>query len=230
MDAVNGEEPPDPDDALRAAQEALLKTEKMAVLVNDPIADSLRALRIFLTAFGATATLHRMTTKRDYHAVRDVQSRLDKSMTLAVEAARADVSKAHAEMAQSLIGSIGARASAELSAMSRILWWRTVILASAVPVIALLIGGGAGYWRGYQVGHYDAATAIRSATPIANAVLANGGPAALHDWNQLMMDNPIVAVMDKCHGKNLAKQDGRTACHMWLWTTPYVPPVAHAKG
>jgi hypothetical protein len=176
-----------------------------------------------------TAATQTPTTKRDFYAVRDVQSRLDKSMTLAVEAARTDVSKAHAEMAHSLIGSIGARASAELSAMSRRLWFRNVILASAVPVLALLIGGGIGYWQGYQAGHHATATIIRSAAPIARAVVASGGPVALHDWNNLMTDNPIVAVMNKCHGNNLGKQDGRTACHMWLWITPPVPPSPHGS-
>ncbi|MEE3504574.1 hypothetical protein [Acidiphilium acidophilum] len=229
MDALNGEELPDPDEALRAAQDALLQTEKMAALVNDPITQPLRAIRMFLTAFGATANLHRMTTKRDFHAVHQIQSRLDKSITLAVDAARADVAKAHAEMAQSLIGSISARASAELSAMSRRLWFRNVILASALPVLALMIGGGIGYWQGYQAGHHATATIIRSAEPIARAVVASGGPVALHDWNNLMTDNPIVAVMNKCHGNNLGKQDGRTACHMWLWITPPVPPSPHGR-
>jgi hypothetical protein len=229
MDALNGEELPDPDEALRAAQDALLQTEKMAALVNDPITHPLRAIRMFLTAFGATANLHRMTTKRDFHAVHQIQSRLDKSIALAVDAARADVAKAHAEMAQSLIGSIGARASAELSAMSRRLWFRNVILASALPIIALLIGAGAGYWRGYQVGHHSAATTIRSASPIANAVLARSGATALHDWNMLMTYNPIQAVMSKCHGNNVAQEHHRTVCKMWMWITPYVPPVAHAS-
>lgn len=228
MDAVN-DPPDDPDRVVRDAQDRLEKAEQRAVIADDPTAEHLHALRAFLAAFASTATLHQMTTKRDYHAARDIQDRLDKSINLAVSAARADVSKAHAEMAQSLIGSISARVSAEMSAMARMVWWRTIILASALPIIALLLGAGAGYWRGYQVGHYDAATTIRSATPIANAVLAQGGPAALHDWNNLMRDNPIVAVMDKCHGKNLAKQDGRTACHMWFWTTPYVPPTPHGS-
>ncbi|OZB21598.1 MAG: hypothetical protein B7X49_17750, partial [Acidiphilium sp. 34-64-41] len=89
------------------------------MIADDPTAEHLHALRAFLAAFASTATLHQMTTKRDYHAARDIQDRLDKSMNLAVSAARADVSKAHAEMAQSLIGSISTRASAEMSAMAR---------------------------------------------------------------------------------------------------------------
>jgi len=228
MDAVS-DTPDDPDRVVRDAQDRLEKAERLAVIADDHTAEYLHALRAFLAAFASTANLHRMTTKRDFHAVHQIQSRLDKSITLAVDAARADVAKAHAEMAQSLIGSIGARASAELSAMSRRLWFRNVILASALPIIALLIGGGIGYWRGYQAGHHATATIIRSAAPIARAVVASGGPLALHDWNNLMTDNPIVAVMNKCHGNNLGKQDGRTACHMWLWITPPVPPSPHTS-
>ncbi len=224
MDAVT-DPPDDPDRVVRDAQAALAVAEQRAMIADDHTAEYLHALRAFLAAFASTASLHRMTTKRDFYAVRDVQSRLDKSMNLAVEAARADVSKAHAEMAHSLIGSIGARASAELSAMSRRLWFRNVILASAVPILALMIGGGIGYWQGYQA----TATIIRSAAPIARGVVASGGPVALHDWNNLMTDNPIVAVMNKCHGNNLGKQDGRTACHMWLWITPPVPPSPHGS-
>ena len=228
MDAVS-DTPDDPDRVVRDAQDRLEKAEQLAVIADDHTAEYLHALRAFLAAFASTANLHRMTTKRDFHAVHQIQSRLDKSITLAVDAARVDVAKAHAEMAQSLIGSIGARASAELSAMSRRLWFRNVILASALPLIALLIGGGIGYWRGYQAGHHATATIIRSAAPIARAVVASGGPLALHDWNNLMTDNPIVAVMNKCHGNNLGKQDGRTACHMWLWITPPVPPSPHTS-
>lgn len=228
MDAVT-DSPDDPDRAVRDAQAALALAEQRAVIADDHTAEYLHALRAFLAAFASTATLHRMITKRDYHAVREVQDRLDKSMTLAVEAARADVSKAHAEMAQSLIGSIGARASAEMASMARIAWRRTIVLASALPVVALLIGGGIGYWRGYQAGHRATATIIRSAAPIARAVVASGGPAALQDWNRLMMDNPIVPIMNKCHGANLGKQDGRTACNMWLWITPPVPAAPHGS-
>lgn len=224
MDALTGKEPLDPEAALRAAQDALLQAERKAVSEGDPIATSLHALRAWLSSFGSAARDYAAATRRDTDALRDVQTRLDQSMRLAVEAARADVSKAHAEMAHSLVGSISARAHAELAKMSTSVWWRTVVLASAIPLLALSIGVGAGYWRGYQVGHYAAATTIRTAAPLAQSILANQGPAALHDWNVLMRDNGIVPAMKTfCHGTNIAKQNGRTACHIWLWLTPYAP-------
>lgn len=229
MDAITDPEPTDPDEAVRAAQDALLSVEKMAVLVNDPIKEPLKALRAFLTAFASTATLHRMTTKRDTLAIEAVQRSLQESMNRAVTAARADVEKAHAEMARNLVGTISSRASAELGAMSRAIWRRNVILASALPIVALLIGAVAGYWRGYQVGHYDAASTIRSSTPLDNQIIAAEGTAGLADWQALMRENAIKPLMAGCHGKKLIHERGRAACWMLLWVTPYVQSEPDAK-
>ncbi|MDD2859845.1 MAG: hypothetical protein PHI71_02100 [Acidiphilium sp.] len=228
MDAVNGDKPFDPDADVRAAQDTLLQAEQKAALNNDPITDSLRALRAFLTAFAATATLHQMTTKRDFYAVREVQSRLDKTLDRAVSAAQADVAKAHAEMAQSLIGSIGARASAELAKMSRVVWWRSIMVATLAALAIIVASAGIGYWRGYEAGHHNVDQIYRTTIALHKALLKRS-PVAYADWNKLIEDNPIRPIMSDCHGANLAKQDGRTACNMWLWITPYVPAAPNGK-
>jgi hypothetical protein len=231
--------PHEPQQGLVAVNKAIDELEtaiQLSRLQNDPLVHVVRAiqatLKSHLEIFAADAealSTHRLHIDRDFNAIRQSRDDLTRMTDAIVKSAKAEVEAAHAETARQIVGSIARSAESKLAAISKIIWWRTIALAGTAMIGVLLLGAGAGYWRGYQVGHYDAATTIRSATPIANAVLANGGTAALHDWNNLMIDNPIVAVMDKCHGHNLAKQDGRTACHMWLWMTPYVPPVPHGS-
>jgi hypothetical protein len=228
--------PHEPQPGLAAVNKAIDELEnaiQLSRLQNDPLVHVVRAiqatLKSHLEIYAADAEAlsnHRLNIDRDFNAIRQSRNDLSRMTDAIVKSAKAEVEAAHAETARQIVGSIARSAEYKLTAMSKLIWWRTIVLAATAMIGILLLGAGAGYWRGYQVGHYDAATTIRSATPIANAVLARrDGTAALHDWNNLMRDNPIVAVMDKCHGHNLAKQDGRTACHMWLWTTPYVPPT-----
>ena len=42
-----------------------------------------------------------------------------------------------------------------------------------------------------------------------------------------MRYNPIETLMAGCTGENVAVQDGRKACHMWLWIAP--PALAPPK-
>lgn len=227
MDAVS-DPPDDPEAVIRAAQDKLERDEQRAMIAGDPAAQHLHSLRAFLAAFGAAVNLHQMTTKRDFYAVREVQTRLDKTLDRAVSAAQADVAKAHAEMAQSLIGSIGARASAELAKMSRVVWWRSIMFATLAALAIIVASAGIGYWRGYQAGHHNVDQIYRT-TIALRAALLKRNPVAYADWNKLIEDNPIRSIMSDCHGANLARQDGRTACNMWLWITPYVPSAPNGK-
>lgn len=231
--------PHEPQPGLAAVNKAIDELEtaiQLSRLQNDPLVHVVRAiqatLKSHLEIYAANAealSTHRLSIDRDFNAIRQSRDDLTRMTDAIVKSAKTEVEAAHAETARQIVGSIARSAESKLAAISKIIWWRTIVLSAAAMISILLLGAGAGYWRGYQVGHYDAATTIRSATPIANAVLANSGTAALHDWNNLMIDNPIVAVMDKCHGHNLSKQNGRTACHMWLWITPYVRPVPHGS-
>jgi len=94
--------------------------------------------------------------------------------------------------------------------------------------VILALGFGLGYWRGNAAGYDQAATAIQASGPVERAVLSTQGPAGLDQWHELMRDNGIRDTMKTdCTGNNIAHQDGRTACHLWLWTTPYVASAAH---
>jgi hypothetical protein len=231
--------PQQPEPALVAVKRAIDELEtsiQLSRLQNDPLVHLVRAMQTSLKSHAEIIETnaraiadHRSHIDRDFTAIRQSRHDLSRMTDAIVKSAKAEVEAAHAETARQVVASIARSAEQKLAAMSKIMWWRTIVLASAVPILALLIGAGAGYWRGYQVGHHTAATTIRSATPIANAVLARSGPTALHDWNMLMTYNPIQAVMSKCHGNNIAQEHHRTVCKMWMWITPYVPPVAHAS-
>ena len=79
-----------------------------------------------------------------------------------------------------------------------------------------------------MAGYDQAATAIQASSPVEQAVLSAQGPAGLAQWHELMRDNGILDTMKtNCTGDNIGHQYGRTACHLWLWTTPYVSPAAH---
>ena len=236
MDAVTAPgEPTDAEAAIRAALVELDRAEQLARLDNDPTAHTLHALRVFL---GSTAALgaeqrrhlteHRQHVDQDFQAVRQARDDLLEISNQTVAAAKAEVEAAHADMARTMVGAIAHSAEQRLAAISRWIWWRTLALGSALAVAILALGFGLGYWRGNAAGYDQAAASIQASGPVEKAVLAAQGPAALHQWHALMRDNGILATMKAdCAGKNIAHQNGRTACHLWLWTTPYVAPAAH---
>lgn len=222
--------------AVTQAIEELESAIQLSRLQNDPLVHVVRAiqatLKSHLNIFAANAealTTHRVNIDRDFNAIRQSRDDLIRMTDAIVKSAKVEVEAAHAETSRQIVGSIARSAEYKLAAISKFIWWRTIVLAAGVAIGVLLLGAGAGYWRGYQVGHYHAATTIRSATPLANAVLAKEGPTARHDWNNLMRGNPIVAVMKKCNGANLIKQDAGIACHMWLWITPSNPSILNGQ-
>ena len=221
--------------AIRSAQAELDRAEQLARLDNDPTAQTLRALRVFL---GSTAAMiadqrryvaeHRLHIDRDFDAVRQARDSLVDIANQTVKAAKAEVEAAHANVARQVAASIASSAEQHLVAMSRWVWWRTLTIGSALAIVILALGFGLGYWRGNAAGYDQAASVVQASGPVERAVLSAQGPAGLDQWHELMRDNGILDTMKTdCTGNNIAHQDGRTACHLWLWTTPYVASAAH---
>ena len=112
--------------------------------------------------------------------------------------------------------------------MSPWVWWRTLTISSALANVILALGFGLGYRRGNAAGYDQADITIQASGPVERAVLSAQGPAGLDQWHELMRDNGVPDTMKTdCTDNNLAQQDGRTACHLWLWTTPYMASAAH---
>jgi len=220
--------------AIRTAQVELDRAEQLARLDNDPTAHTLRALRVFLDSTAAVIadqrrylTEHRLHIDRDFSAVRQARDSLVDVANQTVKAAKAEVEAAHADVARQVAAAIAGSAEQRLAAMSRWVWWRTLTIGSTLAIVILALGFGLGYWRGNAAGYDQAATAIQASGPVERAVLSTQGPAGLDQWHELMRDNGIRDTMKTdCTGNNIAHQDGRTACHLWLWTTPYVASAA----
>ncbi len=222
--------------AIRAAQAELDRAEQLARLDNDPTAQTLLALRVFL---GSTAAIaadqrramaeHRLHVDRDFSAVRQARDGLAQTIDQAFKAAKAQAEAAHADLSRQFVASFAQAAEQRLKAMSRWVWWRTLASCAALAIVILALGFGLGYWRGNAAGYSQAAGTIHATGAVEQSVLASQGPAGLAQWHQLMRDNAILDTMKSdCTGKNVAHQDGRTACHLWLWTTPNVAPAAIA--
>lgn len=236
MDAVNeAGDPGGAEAALRAAEAELERAEQFARIDNDPTAHSFHALRLFLGAIATliadqrrSAAAHRQSVDRDFDLIRQARDSVADTARQAVIAAKAEVEAAHADMARQFAASIARSAEQHLATMARGLWWRTLALGSSLAIIILALGFGGGYWRGHAAGYHQAATSIRASAPVEQAVLTAQGPAALRQWHRLMRDNAILATLKTdCTEQNTARQNGRTACHLWLWTTPYIAPAAH---
>ena len=221
--------------AIRAAQAELDRAEQLARLDNDPTAHTLRALRVFLDSTAAIAAdqrrvmaEHRQNIDQDFSAVRQARDGLAQTIDQAFKAAKAQAEAAHADLSRQLVTSFAKEAEQRLKSMSRWVWWRTIASGAALAIVILALGFGVGYWRGNAAGYSRAAGTIQATGAVEQSVLASQGPAGLAQWHQLMRDNAILDTMKSdCSGKNVAHQDGRTACHLWLWTTPNVAQAAH---
>ncbi|SHF19026.1 hypothetical protein SAMN02746095_02399 [Acidocella aminolytica 101 = DSM 11237] len=221
--------------AIRAAQAELDRAEQLARLDNDPTTQTLLALRVFL---GSTAAItadqrramaeHSLHVDRDFSAVRQARDGLAQTIDQAFKAAKAQAEAAHADLSRQFVASFAQAAEQRLKGMSRWVWWRTLASCAALAIVILALGFGLGYWRGNAAGYSQAAGTIHATGAVGQSVLASQGPAGLAQWHQLMRDNAIIDTMKSdCTGKNVAHQDGRTACHLWLWTTPNVASAAH---
>lgn len=221
--------------AIRAAQTELDRAEQIARLDNDPTAPTLHALRVFLGSAAAMIadqrrymTEHRLQVDRDFNAVRQARDGLSQTIDQAFKAAKAQAEAAHADLSRQFVASFAQAAEKRLADMSRWVWWRTLATGSALAIVILALGFGLGYWRGNAAGYDQAATTIQASGPVEQAVLSAQGPADLAQWHELMRDNAILDTMKTdCTAANVAHQDGRTACHLWLWTTPNLAPPAH---
>ncbi|HVC51366.1 MAG TPA: hypothetical protein VND87_05045 [Stellaceae bacterium] len=100
--------------------------------------------------------------------------------------------------------------------MTRTSWLRAVSAAVAVGLVTFVTGGVLGFaW-----GSGSAARTIASADAAVHFVAREEGPAAVNDWDVLMRNNPIEALMAGCTGINIAVENGRKGCRMWLWIEP----------
>jgi hypothetical protein len=221
--------------AIRSAKAELDRAEQLARLDNDPTVQTLQALRAFLDSMAAMladqqrqAAQHRLHIDQDFRAVQQARDSLHDAIDEACEAAKAQTAAAHADLSRQFVASFAKAAENRLAAMSRQLWWRTLTIGSALAAAILLAGVGLGYWCGDVAGFSQAATTIRASGPVEQVILASQGATALGQWHQLMLDNNITSTMKtNCAGSNMGHQNGRTACHLWLWTTPYTGKESH---
>lgn len=218
---------PDLEARLRATARKLSGSLQLARLTNDPLGHLVEA---FADVVSDMATLH--SEQRAMHeAEKDlanrrldvIDSRLDEIHAIHAEikdvanaaaaAAKADIAKAQADLARDSAQQIATAAALQLKRMTRTAWLRAVSAAVAVGLAAFVTGGALGTaWGGGA-----AARTIATANAVVHFVAKQEGPAAVKDWATLMRYNPIETLMARCTGKNLAVEDSRKGCHMWLW-------------
>jgi hypothetical protein len=231
--ALNGSAP-SPEDAfervVRSAQDRLRHAEELAQLSNDPALEGYRALAAHLEVL---AGHHRLEKERinarlavideRLDEIHDVHAELKEMGTAAVAGAKAEIARTQSDLARQAAQQIAATAANQLRTMARTAWLRAVSAAVAVGLVAFVTGGGLGFaW-----GSGAAARTIRTADAVVHFVAAQEGTAAVSDWNTLMRYNPILTLMARCTGRNLAREDNRKACHMWLWIEQ--PPLSRMK-
>jgi hypothetical protein len=211
------------DHLVRQAQDRLRRAEELARLAQDPATDALGALSAHLDVL---AGHHRLEKERVNARLEVVDDRLDEVHQIHAElseltaatatAARAEIGKAQAEIAREAAQQIAGAAAQQLKAMTRTLWLRAVTAAVAVGMVTFVTGGVLGFaW-----GAGSTASTVASADAALRFVAHEEGAAAIKDWEMLMRDNPIEALMAGCSGSNVASQGGRKACRMWLWIEP----------
>jgi hypothetical protein len=222
MAAVNEAPPPDEEfeRLVRSAQDRLRRAEELARLADDPATEAFSALAAHLDVL---AGHHRLEKERvnarlglldgRLDEIHEIHAELREVGTAAATAAKAEIGKAQAEITHEAAQVIAATAALQLKTMTRTSWLRAVSVAVAVGVVTFVTGGALGFaW-----GNGSAARTIASADAAVAFVAKEEGPAAVKDWNALMRYNPIETLIAGCTGENLAVQDGRKGCRMWLW-------------
>ena len=211
---------------VRQAQDRLRRAEELARLAQDPTTDALAALSAHLDVL---AGHHRLEKERVNARLEVIDERLDEVhqihaelrqlTTAAASAARAEIGEAQAEIAREAAQQIAGAAAQQLTSMTRTAWLRAVCAAIAVGLVTFVTGGVLGVvW-----GAGSTARTVASANAALRFVANEEGVRAVKDWNTLMRDNPIEALMARCTDRNIAAQGGRKACHMWLWIEPRAP-------
>lgn len=235
MAAVNGSPPAEEEfeRLVRNAQDRLRRAEELARLADDPATEAFSALAAHLDVL---AGHHRLEKERVNARLDVLDGRLDEIHelhgelkavgTAATTAARAGIGKAQAELARETAQQIAASAALQLKTMTRTSWLRAVSTAVVVGVVTFVTGGALGFaW-----GNGSAARTIASADAAVALVAKEEGPAAIKDWGILMRYNPIETLMAGCTGKNLAVENGRKGCQMWLWIEAPSLSAPNAKG
>jgi hypothetical protein len=208
---------------VRTAQDRLRRAEELARLADDPAKEAFSALAAHLDVL---AGHHRFEKERVNARLDVLDGRLDEIHEIHAElkelgvaaatAATSEIGKALADFARQAAQQIAASAALLLKTMTRTSWLRAVSAAVAIGVATFVSGGALGFaW-----GSGTAARTIATADAAVHFVAKEEGPAAVKDWNTLMRYNPIEALMAGCTGKNLAVEDGRKGCRMWLWIEP----------
>jgi hypothetical protein len=235
MAAVNGAPGAEDefDELVRGAQDRLRRAEELARLADDPATEGYRALGAHLEVL---AGHHRLEKQRINTQLEVIDGRLDEIHEIHTElrdvaaaaatAAKAELGKTQAELARQAGQQIAAYATRQLKTMTRISWLRAVSAAVAVGVVAFVTGAALGVaWGG-------SATARRLATAdaVVHFVAAKEGLPAVRDWDTLMRLNPIETLLASCTGANIAVENGRKGCHLWLWIEPPAVTTPNAKG
>ena len=218
---------------VRNAQDRLRRAEQLAKLADDPATEAFSALAAHLDVL---AGHHRLEKERVNVRLDVIDGRLDEIheihadlrdvRAVAATAATSEIGKAQADFARQAAQQIAASAARQLKTMTRTSWLQAVSAAVAIGVATFVSGGALGFaW-----GSGSAARTIATADEIVHFVAKEEGPAAAKDWSTLMRYNPIETLMAGCTGKNLAVEDGRKGCHMWLWIEPPALSAPNSKS
>jgi hypothetical protein len=235
MAAVTATSPTDDDfDRLvRTAQDRLRRAEELARLADDPATAAFAALAAHLDVL---AGYHRLEKERVNTRLELVDGRLDEIHDIhtalrevsaaTTAAATAEMKEAQAELAGDAARQIAASAAQQLQTLTRTSWLRAVTAVVAVGLVAFVTGGALGLaWGGGS-----AARTTAAADAAVQWVAAEEGPSAVKDWDILMRSNPIETLMVGCTGANLAVENGRKGCRMWLWIEPPALAAGKAQG
>jgi hypothetical protein len=209
--------PPPPDDPtfdqlVTVARERLQHAEGLARLNGDPAEIGYGVLLALLDALAG------------FHAAERQHVEAQRPGRDWAAEYRAEIARAHADLAGTVADRIARAAGGALRAMAR----TSYLWAAAAVVGAALLAYVAGCATGYLWGGDDAIRTYMHADATLHAVAIAEGPRAVRDWDALMRYNPIELLMAGCKGDNLAIEDGSRGCHMWLRIDP--PPTRSQRA
>ncbi|HJU19330.1 MAG TPA: hypothetical protein VJ770_22985 [Stellaceae bacterium] len=208
--------PPPPEDPtfdhlVTVARDRLQHAEGLARLNGDPAEIGYGVLLALLDAVAGFHAAERNRVELQGHG-----------RNWAVEY-RAEIARAHADLASTVADRIAQAAGGALRTMAR----TSYLWAAAAAVGAALLAFVAGCATGYLWGSDAATRTYLHADATLHAVAVEEGPRAVRDWDALMRYNPIELLMAGCKGDNLAIEDGSRGCHMWLRIDP---PIVRSQG
>jgi hypothetical protein len=240
MEGANGERRPDLAARLRGTAKKLADNIQAARLTGDPLAHLLEAFEDVLSDIAALhaeqRAMHEAEKDLANRRLDIIDSRLDEIHEIHAElrevaaaaatSAKAEIGKAQADLARAAAQQVAVSAARQLKTMTRIAWLRAVSAAVAVGVVAFVTGATLGVaWGGSA-----AARRLATADAVVHFVAAKEGLPAVRDWNTLMRLNPIETLLAGCTGANIAVENGRKGCHLWLWIEPPAARTPNAKG